>query len=486
MKSLPRRGREFFRLLILTGLGTSTCLAQSAAAKPQQESAAPVPRITILRTPRAAVLRSVRVTSDAVGPAVEIRTSAGQALNPTIESLESPPRLVIDLPNTRFLLPRKPLPGDSAHVTRVRINQLQDSPPVTRVVLDLVHPVGYSTDGNAERLLVHLHPLAEARQRSPEPPSVSAFTQGVQPVAVPVSSGSSGAVVEAGSRLAGDSSVTAASETTILHLARGGEVRVCPGTTLSLTTSQNGRDLMLGMSTGALEAHYTLNSSADSVLTPDFRMQLAGPGEFHYAISADTRGNTCVRALPGNTASVVVSELMGDGTYQVKSSEQVVFHSGRLSQSDATIPDECGCPAPAIPAMRASLEPVPTVSEKDLPPDVRLAQPGDEAKPVPPAESSGMPVRGTPPEQVTLTVAPPDSVPLPAPKPGEAQVQVEAPFVFRAADVPPSPPNLEAATLPMSRSGSLAPLLTTAEPPPDAKQHKGVLGKMKGFFSRLF
>ena len=96
-----------------------------------------------------------------------------------------------------------------------------------------------------------------------------------------------------------------------------------------------------------------------------------------------------------------------------------------------------------------------------------------------------MPVRGTPPEQVTLTVAPPDSVPLPAPKPGEAQVQVEAPFVFRAADVPPSPPNLEAATLPMSRSGSQAPLLTTAEPPPDAKQHKGVLGKMKGFFSEI-
>jgi hypothetical protein len=475
MKSLPRISCEFFRLLLVAGaLGAGFGLAQSSSAHSKHGPAA------------AAVLRSVRVTSDAEGPAVEIITSSSRALDPTIESLESPPRLVIDLPNTRFLLPRKPLPGDSVQVTRVRINQLQDAPPVTRVVLDLVHPVGYSTGSTGERLLVHLHPLAEARQRSPEPPSVAALTQGVQPVAVPVSSGSSGAVVEAGSRLAGDSSVTASSETTILHLTRGGEVRVCPGTTLSVATSQNGRDLMLGMSTGALEAHYTLNSSADSVLTPDFRMLLAGPGEFHYAISADTRGNTCVRALPGNTASVVVSELMGDGTYQVKSSEQVVFRSGRLSQIDATVPDECGCPPPAIPAMRAAADPVPTVSEKDLPPDVHLARPGDEAKPVPPAESAGMPARGTPPEQVTLTIAAPDAAPLPPPKPGAAQVQVEAPFVFRAADAPPSAPNLETATLPMSRSSSQAPLLTTAEPPPNARQHKGVFGKMKGFFSRLF
>jgi hypothetical protein len=190
--------------------------------------------------------------------------------------------------------------------------------------------------------------------------------------------------------------------------------------------------------------------------------------------------------LPGNTASVIVSELMGDDTYHVKSSEQVVFHSGRLSQIDAIVPDECGCPPPAIPTMRASVQPVPTVSEKNLPPEVHLAQPGDEAKPIPPADSSGMPARGTPPEQVTLTITPPDAAPLPPPKPGAAQVQVEAPFVFRADDAPPSAPNLETATLPMSRSSSQAPLLSTAEPPPDAKLHKGVFGKIKGFFSKLF
>ena len=470
MKSLPCISCQLVRLLLLAGaLGASFGLAQSPSATPRQGSAT--------------VLRSVKVISDADGPAVEIISS--HALNPTIQSLESPPRLVIDLPNTRLLSPRKRLAVGGEQISGVRVNQFQEAPPVTRVVVDLLHPVGYSTDGAGQRLLVHLHPMAEAKQTSPEPPSVPAFMQGVQPAIVPVGPGSSGAVVEAGNRLAGDSSVTAGPETTILHLARGGEVRVCPGTTLSVTTSQSGRDLMLGMSTGALEANYALNASADSVLTPDFRMLLAGPGEFHFAISADARGDTCVRALPGNTASVIVSELMGDGTYQVKPNEQVVFHSGRLNLIDATVPDDCGCPPPAIPVMRAAAAPAPTVSEKDLPPSLHLAQPGDAAKPVPPEPSaSGMPAREAPGSQVTLTVAPLDWSELPAPEPSAPHVQVDAPFVFRASDSP-SAPDLAAGTLPMAHPTSPAPVLTIAEPPPD-RQGKGVFGKVKGFFAGLF
>ena len=474
MTSLPRIACQILRLSLLVGSLGAPGLAQSPPASPVPK---PGP---------AAILRSVKVISDAEGPAVEIISS--QTPNPTIESLESPPRLVIDLSNTRTALPNKRIAVGSEQISRVRINQFQDSPPVTRVVVDLLHPVGYSTDGTGQRLLVHLHPMAEARQAIPEPPSVSALTKGAEPAVVPVASASSGAVVEAGSRMAGDQSVTAGVETTVLHLARGGEVRVCPGTTLSVTTSQSGSDLMLGMSTGALEANYTLKTSGDSVLTPDFRMLLAGPGEFHYAISANARGDTCIRALPGNTASVIVSELMGDGTYQVKPNEQVVFRSGRVNQIDATLPDECGCPAPPIPAMRAAAEPAPTVSEKDLPPVVHLAQPGDETKPVPPAPSpAGMPSREAPNSQVTLTVAPPDTE-LPAPEPSAPHVQVEAPFVFRAADSPASSaPGLDPDTLPMSHSSSQAPLLMTAEPPPeDAKERKSAMGKVKGFFSRLF
>jgi hypothetical protein len=169
----------------------------------------------------------------------------------------------------------------------------------------------------------------------------------------------------------------------------------------------------------------------------------------------------------------------------VKSGEQVVFRGGRVNQVDATVPDNCGCPPPAIPEMRASAATAPTISEKDLPPEIHLAQPGDKAKPVPPPNSdSGIPAPATRPEQVTLTILPPDAQ-LPAPAANAPHVQVEAPFVFRASDSPASAPNLATETLPVSRANPQAPLLTTAEPP-QPQQRKGVFGKMKGFFAGLF
>ncbi len=245
MKSLPRIGCQlvWFSLLAAT-LGAGFGQAQTPDDPP------------IHKGPPA-VLRSVKMISDAEGPALEIISS--QTPDSSIEFLDSPPRLVIDLPNTK-VLSLKRLEVGSEQVRAVRINQFQQTPPVTRVVVDLVHPVGYSSDSKDQRLLVRMHPMAEARQNI-ETPSVPAFTKGVQPAFVPVVPGSSGVVVEAGSRLSADSAVTAGPDTTILRLARGGEVRVCPKTTLSVTPSENGSDLMLGMSTGALETHYTLNAS---------------------------------------------------------------------------------------------------------------------------------------------------------------------------------------------------------------------------------
>ena len=194
--------------------------------------------------------------------------------------------------------------------------------------------------------------------------------------------------------------------------------------------------------------------------------------EAAYAISADARGDTCVRALPGNTASVIVSELIGDGTYQVKANEQVFFRSGKLNQMETTVPDDCGCPPPQIPAMRAAV-PVPTVSEKDLPPAVHLAQPGEEAPP----STSGMTAQQEPPSQVTLTIAPPGTENLPAPSPNAPHAQVDAPFVFRASDSPlHRPPTSEPELAHVSRYHARTGF-TIAEPPPESRKGRHRQGK---------
>ena len=240
---------------------------------------------------------------------------------------------------------------------------------------------------------------------------------------------------------------------------------------------------MLGMSTGAMEAHYTLEGAADSVLTPDFRMLLAGPGEIHYAVSANSRGDTCVRALAGNAVSVMVSELLGDGTYQVKPNQQVVFRSGHVNRIDSNVPGDCGCPAPEIPSMRASAATAATVSEKDLPPALHLSRPEDQVHAGPPLKSESGAAQAsfnTLPAQVALTIVPPDGKARTA-----MHVQVDAPFVFRAADAAPAAPNVGTAALPMGRrSNDLAPLLVTADPP--QPQRRGILGKMKHFFEGWF
>lgn len=429
------------------------------------------------------MVRSVRVLAGPTGPAVEILSN--RPLVPTISKLENPLRLVIDLPNanlTNALLSgsKDRIDFSNQEVRRIRVSQYQSAPPIARVVLDLLKPVGHTWDAAGNRLMIRLRALDEV---SAQLPSVPAFRQGIQPIAVPLGPGSTGALVLAGSRAAPGSSVTAGAETSVLRLERGGEVLVCPGTTVSVTSSQNGHALMLGMSTGALEAHYNLDASADSILTPDFRILLAGPGEFDYAVSADSRGNTCVRALPGNTASVIVSELLGEGNYQVKPTEQLMFRSGRLNLVDTAVPAGCGCPPATIPMLRASAAPAPVASENNLPSSIQLAQPGNELKPVGlTASASGVRL-------------PPETAALPASKPNDIHMQVDAPFVFRADElraddrpVAAPAPIREAELLQVHDLPRPASMVTEVLPPPQAqnKRHHGVLAKIKGFLAAIF
>jgi hypothetical protein len=432
--------------------------------------------------PEAALVNSVRVLYEQNAPAIEV-VSTHQVV-PSIQSLDSPPRLVIDLLNARMGSQPKRTPVLQENILTIRAEQYQKDPPIVRIVVDLLVPYGYSWDIAGNRLMVRLKRLKAPNQvanaadkKSPfQPPQALTLAPAGAPTIVPLGAGV-GEVALSDKRLAAGSSLTAGPDTAVLHLSRGGEIRVCPGTTVSVTPSQNSHDFMLGMSTGSLETHYALATSADSVLTPDFRILFAGPGEFDYAVSADSHGNTCVRGLPGNASSAIVSELMGDRIYQVKPTEQAVFRGGRIDKVDADVPSDCGCPMP-VPVRRTAAPP----AEGGLAPNASVA--GGEASSQPEAQA-----------KIALSNGP-ETLPLPPSRPGDIQVQVDAPMVFRGKKAPTAlpAPIVEVAALPVMEP-SVRPfwLELQAQPPPAPAPstvadsgHHGLLRKIKGFFAAIF
>ncbi len=279
-----------------------------------------------------------------------------------------------------------------------------------------------------------------------------------------------------GTQVMSGSTVSAGKSAASLKLSRGGEVRVCPGTSISVSTSQSGRDLMMGLSSGALETHYTLAGSSDTILTPDFRILLAGPGTFHFAVSSDPAGNACVRSLAAGSASLIVSEMMGDGSYQVKAGDELVFHNGHVANPGNLAPPDCGCPATAPPIERARIEPPPPVPAATTP-----------------AEAPQVPQLPAAVGDVTT--------PLPALKAEDVHVQVDAPFVFRGAEPEPVLPytfarislnslpevaTLEPEILPPPAPPELRPVAAQSVGPAPKPQKKGFFGKVKAFFASVF
>lgn len=459
-------------MLVVTvvALGLGSLAAQAPPAATGKPSASPA---------KVAAVKSLRIIQEQDGPAVEILSTL--PLVPQIQLINDPTRLVIDLPNARIDTDQKRINIQADQISTLRANQFQETPPIARVVVDLMAPRTYKWEAAGNRLVVHLGKNPGAESGSPFE-SVSEPTLAPAPPPVIKAVRATGPLVLASD--AGDvgSSFTAGVDTAILRLSSGGELHVCPGTTVSVTPSQNRHNLLLGLNTGAIEAHMQLDASTDLVMTPDFRITLAGPGQFHYAFSADARGDTCVRALPGNTASAIATELLGDRTYQIKAADQLVFRGGRLDRVDMNVPLECGCPPPRQLIERAANE---------FPGQPNRAS---ESRPTtnPDAMAVSAPTRSAPRSGVAE-----GNTPANAASEGGIQVQVTAPLVFKASGPPPAPvEDVNAAPLPTQPAKAKAkpapdPATTTttaltvetvsANDPPH-----GFFGRIRSFFSKLF
>ncbi len=439
-----------------------------------------------------AVITGVKIVYEKGAPAVEVDST--RPVVPTVQMLDSPPRLVIDLANAQMGLPRKRIPVLKENILTIRAEQYQIEPAITRIVVDLLVPYGYTWDAAGNRLMVRLNKpedINTANQKT-SVPQVAALTSVAAGAVVPVTNGV-GDFIEAGKAFADGSSLTAGSETAVLRLTRGGEVRICPGTTVSVTPAKGSKNLLLGMSTGSMETHYSLKETADTVLTPDFRILFAGPGEFHYAVSADAHGNTCVRGLKGNTSSAIVYELMGDRIYQVKPSEQLMFHSGRIDQVDGDIPPECGCPPPVPMGRMETTAGKPT---PDLAPgtNLTLAQGGSGPDAGPNQNRGGNGSADHPENAGAQAPSSGNEIrPLPPSQPNDVHVDIEAPLVFQGKKQPIAPAPLEeASALPVVEPAQPLRIEAQVQAPSAASQtqakpeHRSFLRKIGQFFGAIF
>jgi hypothetical protein len=493
--------------ILLCSAGYLRSQAASDSFKPAPENKQLSKAAASADTSKIAAIKSLRIIQEEDGPAVEILST--KPLVPSIQAITGPDRLIIDLPNARLATPEKRITVQADEITTLRADMFQQSPPVARVVVDLLAPRAYTWDAAGNRLVVHLGKNPTQADGSPfQPSTVPSVLPGPRPVVAAVRA--PGPLALAAKDEGSGSTVAAGADTAILSLSSGGEVHVCPGTTVSVTPSQNHHNVMFSMNTGALEAHLALDASSDSVITPDFRILLVGPGEFHYAISADNQGNTCVRALPGNTASAMVYELIGDRTYQVKSTDQLMFRSGQLDRVDMAVPLECGCPpareaplraANSLPAARTANDDPATVNR----PNPSTADATDDLISAAAAETAH--AESAPPTGLQPAKAPSSNVQSAnvhgsnvRDEPGnQIHVQLDVPFVFHATGPPPAPVEdvraLPIDSRPLAVPAVLAPLPPGAsqDPAPDAASAsanrppaRGFFKKLGGFFASLF
>jgi hypothetical protein len=426
-----------------------------------------------------ATVESLRIVQEKNGPAVEILST--QPLFPSIQAIDDPPRLVIDLPNARVDRAKR-IKVEADEISTLRADQFRANPPTARVVVDLKAARAYTWETSGNRLVVHLGKDPGQAGNSPfQPPTVPSLTSSSSSssVAPPVvaSVRADGPLAIAGEADGKGRTITAGADTAVINLSNGGEVRVCPGTTVSAIPAENHHNVMFSMGTGAMETDFVLHASSnidlDSVLTPDFRILMSGPGYAHYAISADQQGNTCVRALPGNSAPAEVMELLGDRTYPVKATDQLVFRSGRLDHVDMSVPLECGCPPPQDNLLRASGNlPVQNDMQSKSSPGLGTSPDSAEMRhPEDPQTGAGAPLIGS-------NAA------------SELHVQVSAPFVFRAGP-PPAPVEAVGAlpfdTRPQAATVLMAALSSPANVSPKSPGAESASGDISphGFFKKI-
>ncbi len=104
---------------------------------------------------------------------IRVEISAHGAVTPKLSALDSPARVIVDLPDTVMASGQSRIAVGSAGIKGVRIGMDDRTPPTTRVVVDLEKACAYElTPGPAGKLVLTLHAKTVA-QSTPAPKPVS-------------------------------------------------------------------------------------------------------------------------------------------------------------------------------------------------------------------------------------------------------------------------------------------------------------------------
>ena len=298
-----------------------------------------------------------------------------------------------------------------------------------------------------------------------QPPQIAPAAQPAQPDEVPVTEGHPIAIVPLDSKIPGfaaevtgalqvnsgralivaNGAITAGSQSTRVTLPYRGTLLICAYTIVKLAADSNvpaGQvpSLMIAMDHGAVEMSLATSRDSDVLLTPDFRILIAGPGAAELKVRLGPQGDTCVDNAGANAPYVLVSSVFDGGAYRVQAGQRVMFQHGSLHEVVDQEKESCGCP-PAEPK-------------------------GNE---FPVAQSEGLA---------------PMPKPVPAPtseEPASTQPSVAALVYNSAEHAPKTAPLPESASAPVA-NGSANP----AAPQPAVQKKPGFLKKVGRFFRRIF
>ena len=140
----------FVSMLVFTVAAVAAAAAQTPATQPAGQRSE-LERVNV-----------VRGTDD-----IRVEISSRGVVTPKLSALDSPARVVVDLPETFMAAGRTHIPVGIAGVKDVRIGSDGQTPPNTRIVVDLDQACAYElTPGPAGKLVLTLHAQTVARQTS--------------------------------------------------------------------------------------------------------------------------------------------------------------------------------------------------------------------------------------------------------------------------------------------------------------------------------